>query len=298
MDLDLTRLDELILDPTRRAIEPRAGQLGYTRMFVQPGSIDEANRTIRFNCSTMEIDRYGELIEPAAFGACLPAFLANPVFMAGHVHIAPDGNPTTIGTWSDLDITDTGLDGTARFMDGDDLAERYWQRYSRGVQRAVSVGFLTHSWTMREVEIDGHVRRVRVFDQVELIEISAVAIPACRSAVAKTMAAFGGLHLATPTTDQSDPTSGGGVDPLEKRIERILAKLLHAGPGGLMCSLFQDVVAAQHGYEGYGVELDDDPEPGDEPDPDSASTGNHELTHALRDALGPGAGAEPADVAT
>jgi hypothetical protein len=47
----------------------------------------------------------------------------------------------------------------------------------------VSVGFITHAFEMREMEFDGSTQRVRVFTDVELIEISAVAIPANRESL-------------------------------------------------------------------------------------------------------------------
>jgi hypothetical protein len=55
-----------------------------------------------------------------------------------------------------------------------DLSEQYWQLYSTGFMRAVSIGFLPKAW--RDVLEDG--KRIREFTEVELLEISAVAVPA------------------------------------------------------------------------------------------------------------------------
>jgi len=103
-----------LLDPTQRDREPQPGQIGVVRAFVQPGSIDEDNRTMRFVGSTRNLDRYGEIVEPKAFEKWLPTFMANPVFVAGHVYIGMSGEPTTIGHWLDMQVTDEGLEGTAR----------------------------------------------------------------------------------------------------------------------------------------------------------------------------------------
>jgi hypothetical protein len=53
--------------------------------------------------------------------------------------------------------------------------------------RAFSVGFLVHGWELRRFEDEetGEPYKARVFTDVELIEISAVAVPANREAVAK-----------------------------------------------------------------------------------------------------------------
>jgi len=91
-----------LLDPTQRDREPQRGQLGVVRAFVQPGSIDEERRTMRFVCSTKNLDRYGEIVEPRAFEKWLPTFMQNPVFIAAHVYTTPNGEPTTIGHWTDL----------------------------------------------------------------------------------------------------------------------------------------------------------------------------------------------------
>jgi len=173
------------LNPQHKELVPSTGDRSVTRAFAQPASIDETNRRIRFVCSTNAIDRFGEIVEPAAFRKALDRFEANPVLLAGHVHVAPDGSPTSIGHWLNLKINQHRLEGIAQFMDGDDLAERYWQRYRQGVQRAVSVGFIVHAWEFRDVQIGGEKQRVRVFTEIELIEISAVSVPANHEAVAK-----------------------------------------------------------------------------------------------------------------
>jgi len=173
------------LNPLAKSVEPSQGDRGAARAFAQPDSIDENERTIRFVCSTNDIDRFGEVIEPAAFRRALDRFERNPVLLAGHMHVGVSGEPTTIGQWQALELSQNQLRGTAKFMTNDELAERYWQRYRQGVQRAVSVGFIVHEWQMREMEVDGETRKVRVFTEIELIEISAVSVPANQEALAK-----------------------------------------------------------------------------------------------------------------
>jgi len=175
-------------------------------------------------------------------------------------------------------VTEQGLEGTVQFLDGDELAERYWNRYRKGVQKAVSVGWITHSHEMREVEIDGTTQRVRVFTEVELVEISAVAIPANRESLVR--AASAGSLLSMAGTDTSGGDDGGSTDlqtTIQQAVRQEIHKCLDAGPGSPIATLFAQVVRAYGGDRslGFGVEdddlheetpdhaLDDEPEDGD-----------------------------------
>ena len=171
---------DAILDPARRTAEPEVGALGTTRMFTGPvasKSINAEARTIDFTCSTGTIDRYGEIVEPEAFRRSLPQFMQNPAFPFGHSYDASSGHLPTVGYWKSLAIRNNSLVGTAWFKPRG-LGEECWQDYNDGVLRSVSVAFLTRAWEMRELVVDGVTQRVRVFTDVDLIEISAVLIPA------------------------------------------------------------------------------------------------------------------------
>lgn len=193
------------------------------------------------NCSTVGIAKW------------LPTFMQNPVFVAGHLYLAPDGKSTVIGRWLDLQITQDGLEGTAKFLADDELGDNYWKRYSQSMQSAVSVGWITHAYEMRELQIDGKKQMVRVFTEVELIEISAVVIPANRECVAK--------HLAANAASQADAEHAGGSlldaaalrERIQSEIRSSLKEHLHAGPDGLLCNLIQDVAEVLHGQRGFGV---------------------------------------------
>jgi len=278
---------ELILDPLTREVEPKQGDLGHVRMFAVPGSVDESKRTMRFVCSTRTIDRYGEIVEPKAFKPWLDTFMLNPVMCAGHVFVAPDGKPTTIGEWLSLDITGETLEGVVQFMDEDGLAELYWNRYRKRVQRAVSVVFITHKWEMRDVEIEGATRRVRVFTEAELLSIDPVAIPANRLALAKAASYLGALGDASTDVDAARSTSvdmGALAKALQPAVERAVTEQLDTGPGGRLCALVQDVVEIALCHAGLGVDAYDIPAADDEPDPAADAEGDA-LKTMLRDAL-------------
>ena len=73
--------------------------------------------------STPNVDRYEEIVEPQAFRKWLPTFMKNPIMVAVHTYIAPNGEPTIIGKWLELRITEEGLLGTAQFAKTE-LAEK------------------------------------------------------------------------------------------------------------------------------------------------------------------------------
>lgn len=197
MNLDELYLDPAtrLLNPLRRDLEPEAGALGYSLGLVNAKGIDAAKRRVPATCSTASEDRYGERVLPSAFRD-LSHFLRNPKLIAGHVYSTPTGQPTSIGHWEDMRATDEALTGIAQFLpEGDALADAWWFRFAHGAQRSFSVGWLTHKWEMRRVE--GTDKYQRVFTEVELIEISAVEIPANRDALIRAASAAGRLMPAT-----------------------------------------------------------------------------------------------------
>lgn len=199
------------LDPRTREVEPSKGDLGAVGMAVK--AINEQERSIEFVCSTGNVDRYEEIIDPSAFKELLPVFETNPVFLAGHQHSSFTGEPTVIGHWRDLKITSDGLVGKAHFANTP-LAETYWQLYIENHMRAVSVGFITHEWEMREINKN----KIRVFTKVELIEISAVAVPANREALARA-ASF--VARGSEIPGQLEQTEVAGWEEVKEQLKAL-----------------------------------------------------------------------------
>ncbi|MEM1445154.1 MAG: HK97 family phage prohead protease [Planctomycetota bacterium] len=227
-----------LLDPRHREIEPASGDLGFS--LGQVRSVNEEQRTIEALVSTPAVDRYEEIVEPKAFEAWLPVFEANPVFVAGHTYSGWNGEPTVLGSWKDMKVTEEGLVGVAEFDDEDPLARRHWNLYRKRHMRAFSVGWLTHSWEIREFELaPGVTKKLRVFTEVELIEISAVSIPANREALVRA-AGIGGLATSTESSPELD--AQGLAKALTPAVESVLTQLLSVEPGGHLCTLLQDVV--------------------------------------------------------
>ncbi len=286
---DALTLDDLFLDPEQRSVEPRAGQIGYCRATIK--GVDEAKRQIHFLCSNGEVDRYGERVLPEAFKDSLDSFMLNPIFPAGHVYIGKSGEPTVIGHWVKVWITQGsagGLEGIAEFDDTDPLAIRYWNLYRKGHMKAVSVGFIAQAWQMQPEEIEGQTRNVRVFTRVELLEISAVAIPANRAA--RIRAAGHAIGLAGGTG-----AGGGGGDSndIQTLIERTVKAAVSAAmkekhSAGSSCPTHASHDAGFDVRDNFSYGLDEEgitggDDQGAAPDPASDSEGDDDSQ--LKDAL-------------
>ena len=214
-----------ILDPLHRELEPEPGARSFAPMSVR--GIDSKGRRVNALLSTPNVDRYEERILPSAFAASLAGFKTNPILLAGHTAIGPGGEPTVIGHFEDLRITDDGLVGTAKFLDDDALADAWWKRFEQGAVRAFSVGFLVPEggWEMQQLTMpDGSMKRIRTFTSVELIEVSAVAIPSNRESLVRAA----GAMLGTAGTADQEPRGrrGGGGPSLSNRQLSIACRAL------------------------------------------------------------------------
>lgn len=230
-----------ILNVERRDLAPEEGARGFTPFVVR--GVNVKQRTVSALVSTPNVDRYEEIVQPEAFAKWLPTFMTNPVCCANHTYTGPAGEPTVIGQWTDLRITEEGLIGVCKFMDpGDPLTDAWWARFQQGTIRAFSVGWITHKWVMKQFPDPadpggGQEVQRRVFTEVELIEISAVAIPANRESLVRAAGADAGAPGMDPAPGESedlpDGISGRG---LTKRIARAvkpaLRELLNTDPGG------------------------------------------------------------------
>lgn len=258
-----------LLDPQHRDLESVAGAIGHTRMFSNAKAINEAERTIDFICSSATIDRYGEIVEPAAFAESLPAFMQNPVFPFGHHYDAAGDHLPTVGHWRSMRVVGDQLIGTAYFKRRG-LGEQCWQDYLEGNLTSVSVAFLSRSWEMRELDLNGSRQRVRVHTKADLLECSAVLIPANPQARIRAASAFAA-------------NNAGGIDPehLETMLGNALSKLLDTSPGGRLSTLIADVVASVNGPRGFGGEFSDDAESEPE-EPDNSEELKNELQRIAR----------------
>ncbi len=144
-------------------------------------SIDVEKRQIRVLASSADLDRYNERILPEAFKKRLATFMENPVVLVGHNHKTDSGRAPVVGRVTKAWIDKEGLWCILELTDKTPLAEEYWQLYKDGYMKAVSIGFIPI--TSHTEDEDG--KRVLIYDEVELLEISLVAVPANRQALVK-----------------------------------------------------------------------------------------------------------------
>lgn len=197
-------------------------------------SVDAKNRRLRALGSTASVDRDGERVEPGAFKATLDSYRKNPVIVASHVYRSADGTPTVIGHAKEIEATEAGLPFTMQFAETP-LAEQYWSLYRDGHMRAFSVGFIPRAW--RDEPVDPQqpmMQRRRTFTEVELLEISAVAVPSNREALV--LAAGSGNGAAQKILDQDEfirraakaAAEEIGLEKVVTRIDEIMKDKLSA----------------------------------------------------------------------
>lgn len=188
-------------------------------IYADEKSIDEARRSIRFVISSDEIDRDNERVEVSAIAAAIKGFSKNPVCLACHQDRLPTGSSPVIGHWD----TET-FQAKAHSAEMDlifattPLGEEYWDLYKNKHQRAVSIRFGV---------IDAHEafeknRRFYDITEIELFEISCVAVGANRNALAK----IKGFDLNGDPIFQDDqksqnPDINHRLDALEEQLESI-----------------------------------------------------------------------------
>lgn len=144
----------------------------YTR------SIDGSNYTLEAYASTGNIDRYNEIILPAAYAKTIKSYLKdNPVILWGHEH-----SELPVAKTIEARVDDVGLWVKLQFAVKEyEFAEQVWKLYEGGYLNAFSVGFRPLKYL--EPNEAGNDTGVRVYTLVELYEISSVTVPANRESL-------------------------------------------------------------------------------------------------------------------
>lgn len=140
--------------------------------------INDTDRTIWFIASTDDVDRYGDVI--LAAGWKMDTYLKNPVFLWCH-----DRDELPIGKCIAYKIEANRLLMQIQFATSEEnpLSEQVFRLYKGGFLSAVSVGFRALKAGPRQ---DGDSMGV-LFQEQELLELSAVPVPANQNAVALMM---------------------------------------------------------------------------------------------------------------
>jgi len=129
-------------------------------------SFDEKERSLTALVSTATKDRMGEVLLPA--GADLKNYNKNPVVLWAHDYSRP---PIGRAMWTKR--TQDGVLSKVQFA-GTPFADEIYQLYKGGFMKAFSVGFIPKEWE----DGDGEKKPKRTFQKWEMIEFSAVPVPA------------------------------------------------------------------------------------------------------------------------
>jgi len=126
-------------------------------------------RVLEFIGSTEDVDRDGEVI--LAAGWDLKNYKTNPVFMWAHRYMDPP-----IGKANRVWVKDNKLHFHIEFADAEtyEFADTIFKLYKGGFLKATSVGFIPMEWE----DGDGHKAPRRTYKKQELLELSAVPVPA------------------------------------------------------------------------------------------------------------------------
>ena len=163
--------------------QAEVGKVYRTALVPEMRSIDEEKRTIEFVASTEAVDRYGDVIKTS--GWRFENYLKNPVFLFGHKSSEPP-----IGRTVEIKIETSpvpALVQRVKFADAATykFADTVFNLYKGGYMRAVSVGFMPLETPERMTDLEGNATGGYLFTSQELLELSAVSLPANHEALAR-----------------------------------------------------------------------------------------------------------------
>lgn len=139
----------------------------------------------RVIASTPDVDRYGDIVASSWDPEALKRYMNNPVIVWGHDYQTP-----AIGRAESVQVVGKELIATIRWDDSpeNDLGRLVKSQFERGFLNSVSVGFQPGKATPRSTLPDGHPAKGAegfLYEQNQLMEISAVNIPANPQALAR-----------------------------------------------------------------------------------------------------------------
>ncbi len=175
---------------------------------IKAVSQDSSTITIRGMASTSDIDRTGDIIEPSAWQkGGMKNYLNNPIILFNHDYNRP------IGRGTDLKITDTGLEITAKISKADPYIA---QLITDGVLSTFSVGF-----KVKDADYMKDTGGLLIKD-AELYEISVVSVPANQAATFELVKSFSPAEFEAYKKGLIIPESGklqAAVQPKGKNMD-------------------------------------------------------------------------------
>ena len=178
--IDIFELEKRIREADLQALKAYKEGKGGTPLLYKPSGyykgLDAEGKIPVFVASEESPDRVGDVV--IASGWQLDAFRKNPVYLFSHNHYVPP-----IGTVPKVWVEGNQLLNTVKFDEEDEFARQIKGKFDRGILRAESVGFMVLEFE----ELAG--KGIKSTKQ-ELVEISAVTVPAHPHALIRAMMAM------------------------------------------------------------------------------------------------------------
>lgn len=220
---------------------------------------DMGNRTVRFTISKEVVDRDGDILR--ASGVDFTNYMKNPVFLSFH-----NSREFPLGKVTKFWVEGNSVKADVYFPTIEELSTNPEQAsekaklvdftyncYKTGMLNAVSVGFIPLEWIETEKGFD--------ILKWELLEFSAVAVPANQDAIAEAVKSFGD-EFAKGLVSKPMEKSGKRVSA---QTREILNKIKACGDEIEKCQ--KSIKACSDNLRKALAELDDD-EPEEEPTDD------------------------------
>lgn len=179
-------------------------------------TVNEEARTVEVIASTEALDSYGTRL--LSEGWDLKRYTRNPIFLLCHNSRDIKAVAGTAEAWLD----GKKLRALLKFLPAGKNADvdLCFDLYKTKVLRGVSVGFQPREWEDIEIETEkGSMRYQRIFKRQELVEISAVPVPANPEALARELRDFGRsdeLPMNRREVLVSDENSLAAAPPIEQ----------------------------------------------------------------------------------
>ena len=168
---------------------------GWAQPGVEQRDVESAAAPAAFVLSTDEVDRHGDVV--SADGWLLDAYRRNPVLLWAHDYRHP-AIGRAVGLWTEPHRLMARMEFAPTAF-----AQEVAALYQAGFQWGVSVGFKPLKFEERRDQKTGAILGVR-FLQQELLEVSAVPVPANRNALRRETAADAVAAEAAPAHVASD----------------------------------------------------------------------------------------------
>ena len=216
--LIVTDYDKWLREADLKALEAARKGTGPAPVMLKDGGLflkTETDGPMVFVASEESEDRMGDVI--MAKGWQLENYAKNPVFLFAHDQSIPP-----IGLSAKTWVEGKQLLTAVRFDQQDAFAQEIQGKYQRKFMRGVSVGFKALDYEERDLEDPTHDRNWGIlFKSVELVEISAVPVPAHPKALAKMLESRGLISVPSEEYIKRFEALEARLTALETPLEQV-----------------------------------------------------------------------------